>query len=95
MNNTIEVLQELMTGKHKGSNKPSLSELEGILKHQDVTLLPDGSIIVVRVTDKEKQALTKAIATLKALESAGEVKEELEKTLNIKIKVDGEQKGKL
>lgn len=65
----VEVLKGLITGKNEG-RKPTVDELEEILEHQDIQLLPDGSIVSIRVTKKEKEALQHAISALQSLDEA-------------------------
>ena len=64
----IEILKELMTGKRQDGKKPTVKELEEILERQGVTMLPDGSVTVIRVTETEMKALQQAISALEAQE---------------------------
>ena len=63
-----EVLEEMITGKKKEGKKPSIEELEEILNHSNIQLLPDGSIVSIRITDTEKATLSHAISLMKELE---------------------------
>ncbi len=64
----IDALREMLTGKKVDGKKPTIGELEEILAHRDIQLLPDGSITSIKITKTEQAALSSAIKLMKEKE---------------------------
>jgi len=60
----VKILESLSTGE-RGDRKPSIEELEELLSHNDVNILPNGKIIIKRLTIIESNALQTLIDHVK------------------------------
>jgi len=77
----IEVAKGMITGK--SGRKPTIKELEEIMEHQDVQLLPDGSITVIKLTKTEQATISTLISCAEELEAIKGTPDELPKKKEI------------